>query len=163
MAINNPFKRFTDEFFELGKTVKKSVVDDVVKGIPKTMVQQVGAQVGGMNSGGDQIGQMLEQGNQTNSQGKKAPDPITGKPVPSKRVLSDLKNAVAQLSMKKLQQVREELDKQRNKVSDDKAPPKEGIGPQVKTEEKKQDDGAVARMLKSFNQTGEFKGSAGGG
>ena len=168
--MNNPFKRVTDELFEFGQSTKKAFVRDVVKGIPKTAVGQL---VGGEQNGNDTSNQSSESTDDTlvNEQvvtkPKKAAsdktDPTTGKLPPSKRVLSDLKNAAAQLQMQKLQQVREELAKQRNKVSEEEGKKVSESGPEVKVSDKKLDDGAVARTLRASSQTGEFKGSTGAG
>lgn len=155
--MQNPFKRLTDELFELGQTTKKAFVRDVVKGVPKTVVGQVA---------GTENNKSNEASNPSNSnkmdQGTSMADPITGKPVPSKRALSDLKNAVSQLQMQKLQKVREELAKQRNKIPDEQAVSKDGVGPQVVSENKKSDE-AVRRAVQSSETTGEHKGSAGAG
>lgn len=165
--MNNPFKRVTDEIFELGQSTTKSLVNDVVKGIPKAAAGQLASSPNdNSNLQQNESADRSASNEQINSKpnAPKKTDPITGKPAPSKRVLTDLKNAAAQLQMQKLQQVREELAKQRNKNMDaNNSPATPTAGPEVKTADKKLDDGAVARTLRASGQTGEFKGSAGGG
>ncbi len=87
-------------------------------------------------------------------------DPTTGKPVPSKKMLGNLSQQVAQLSQMRLKNVREELEKQRLKIEEKKA--ETGQGPEIKHEEKKPQDDAVAKTLAASKSTGEIKGTIGG-
>lgn len=94
---------------------------------------------------------------------KNKKDPVTGKPTPSKKMLTQLNQQVAQLSQMRLKKVREELEKQRLKVAQPasaKAPAGQA-GPEIKLEEKKPDD-IVVKTLKGSKSTGEFKGLIGG-
>ncbi len=95
------------------------------------------------------------QTNQTPQTDKK--DPITGKPVPSKRVLSDLKNATAQVAQMKLKQIREELEKQRLKTKE--AGPSSAEAPEG---QRKPKEDAIAKTLKQSKSTGEFGKNIGG-
>lgn len=91
-------------------------------------------------------------------------DEVTGKPVPSKKMLGNLSQQVAQLSQMRLKKVREELEKQRLKVEEAasaKATASQG-GPEIKHEDKKPQDDAVAKTLAASKSTGEMKGAIGG-
>lgn len=164
----------SEQMAELGQSTKKSFINDVIKGIPKAAKQQImGQQV---KVGNDQVDVGSSQENKDNKANKtiKASnnDPITGKPAPTKKTLTQLTEAEDKLKAVKLQRIREELARQRIKTKNEPAdanPPagRAGAmagetGPQVKIEEKKPDPGAVARTLKQSQQTGEFKGSVGG-
>ena len=98
--------------------------------------------------------------NQTQDQDETKVDPTTGKPVPSKKMLGNLSQQVAQLSQMRLKNVREELEKQRLKIEEKKA--ETGQGPEIKHEEKKPQDDAVAKTLAASKSTGEIKGTIGG-
>ena len=81
-------------------------------------------------------------------------DPITNKPKPSKKMLTQLTQATAQLQQAKLKKIREELDKQRLKI----------IPPEKKAalEAKKEKFDVVAQTLKNSESTGEFGRQVGG-
>lgn len=86
-------------------------------------------------------------------------DPITNKPVPTKKVLTQLTQATKQLQQTKLQKIREELDKQRLKVTDQKAKPTQpGQGPELSAEKPKPADDAVQKTLRNSQSTGESRG-----
>ncbi len=87
-------------------------------------------------------------------------DPTTGKPVPSKKMLTQLNQQVVQLAQMRLKKVREELEKQRLKT--DSTKPTGEAGPEIKPEAKKPQDDAVQKALQSSKSTGEFKGAIGG-
>jgi len=163
--MNNPLRRFTDELFELGQNVGRTFVRDVVKGIPNAAKTQVSNSAGttdsSSNSGEEKVEQKPKPVNQTNSQ-KPTIDPTTGKPPPSPKMLTELKNKVDQLEKVELEKVRQELAKQRDRIPDEKLPQQQGVGPELKVEEKKPDD-AVTKLLNASRETGEYKGSAGGG
>lgn len=91
-------------------------------------------------------------------------DPVTGKPVPTKKILTQLNQQVTQLTQTRIKKVREELEKQRLKMGNEQsAMGNKGkeAGPEVKPEPKLKDD-AVQRTLRNAKQTGEFKGLTGG-
>lgn len=84
-------------------------------------------------------------------------DQVTGKPIPKKKTLTDLQKATAQLAQARLKKVREELEKQRLKVSQPaRATPIENESPKPKEED------IVQKTLKGSKSTGEFKGLIGG-
>lgn len=149
--MNNPLGDFTDEFVELGEDTGKKLVRDVVKGIPQTIKQQL-------------TRPMTDEDKKT--------DPTTGKPVPTKKILTQLTQATAQLQQTKLKKIREELDKQRLKVTDEKqklAPIESkktaGQGPimpeSAETDKAPQPD-AVAATMRNSKSTGEFGRQVGG-
>ncbi len=78
-------------------------------------------------------------------------DPITNKPVPTKKVLTQLTQATKQLQQTKLQKIREELDKQRLKIT----PPEKKLEMEQK---KKLVDDAVSKTLRNSQSTGEVRG-----
>jgi len=85
-------------------------------------------------------------------------DPVTGKPVPSKKIVAQLAAQTAQIAQMRMKKVREELEKQRLKVS-----PPASVSPAAGGGEvKKPKDNAVAVTLKGSKSTGEFKGLIGG-
>lgn len=153
-----------EQALELGQTIKKSVAQDLIKGIPQTAKQQVVGGSGHLPAG--QVGQSaVSSERQVENKINKTSDPVTGKPTPSKKALTQLSDAANRLQMTKLQKIRGELEKQRLKKADSGkglAASEEHIGPNVKVQEKKLDPGAVARTLKQSQSTGEFKGSVGG-
>lgn len=82
-------------------------------------------------------------------------DPITNKPKPSKKIMTQLTQATAQLAQTKLKKIREELDKQRLKV----------IPPEKKAEieqKKMAQDDAIAATLRNAQSTGEMGKNIGG-
>lgn len=85
----------------------------------------------------------------------KKQDPVTGKPVPSKKALAQLTQAVAQLQQAKLKKIREELEKQRLPSA---APEKK----QEELEAKKKSFDVIAQTLKNAKSTGEFGRQVGG-
>lgn len=163
---NNPLSRITDEMVELKDAVVKSVKDDVIKGIPKTVVSQITGQnptssQQGPHSDSSGLSNLEQINSKPNTSGKKV-DPITGKPPPSKRVLHELTSQLDQLEKHKLEELRKKLDEMKLKPADGQVTEDQGPGPQIKKDQKKQDDD-VQRMLNASKTSGEFKGSAGGG
>lgn len=105
-----------------------------------------------------------KQTDQLDPKANKKVDPMTGKPVPSKKMLTQLTQQTAQLAQVRLKKVREELAKQRLKVNE-LASAKDTAGeagPEVKHEEAKPKEDAIAKTLKGSKSTGEFKGLIGG-
>lgn len=167
--MKNPISDFTDEFVELGSDVKKSFVNDLVKGIPQTAKQQISGQ-------GDQPFDSSQGKGDKGDLGKKSTekqdkvDPLTGKPVVKKAQLQHLNQAAGQLRLAKLKKIREELEKQRLKVTDKKAElspietsKTQGSGPAItSSSEREPKPDAVANTLKGSKDTGEFKGLIGG-
>lgn len=159
MIINNPLGDFGDKAFEQLEDVKNTAVREV-KSLPKAVKSQVA---------GPSDNQMsIATGNEVRDKkqdpsGKKM-DPVTGKPVPSKKLLTQITTATAQVAMSRLKSLREELAKQRLKteaVQEGKA--KEGeAGPEIKKEEPKPKEDAISKMLKASKSTGEAKGLIGG-
>lgn len=103
------------------------------------------------------------------SQDKK--DPVTGKPIPTKKVLTQLSQSAEQLRQARLQRTREELEQQRLKVNQEKqklAPTETkktaGKGPTMpeSTVEKAPVSDAVAATLRGSKSTGEFGRQVGG-
>lgn len=88
-------------------------------------------------------------------------DPVTGKPIPSKKVLSHLTQATAQLAQMRLKKLREDLDKQRLKVAAQKPGDQPQAGPALPEKPVEKDD-AIQKTLKASKSTGEFKGLIGG-
>lgn len=88
-------------------------------------------------------------------------DPVTGKPIATKKVLTQLSQATTQLAQIRLKKLREDLDKQRLKVSTQKLGDKAQGGPPIPDKPIKKDD-AVSQTLKASKETGEFKGLIGG-
>jgi hypothetical protein len=172
--MNNPISDFTDEFVELGSDLKKSFIRDVVKGIPQTVKQQVTGDNGNKANEGDKDSKSNKNDgrpDKNNRASETKVDPVTGLPVPKKVQLQHLNQATAQLTMTKLKQVREELEKQRLKVAEekDKLSPLQlektkGKGPviAVDSSEREKKDDSVAVALKGSKNTGEFKGLVGG-
>lgn len=147
------------------KNLIKTVSDEVVSEV-KDMGRIAKAQISGQQTADSSQG---ETKSVAKTDDKK--DPITGKKPPTKQQLTDLKTKTAQLQAVKLKKVREELEKQRLKVTDEKAElspieaaKKQGHGPAVPTSEsaEKAPDNAVANTLKGSKSTGEFKGLVGG-
>ncbi|MCL4398146.1 hypothetical protein M1403_03960 [Patescibacteria group bacterium] len=144
--MDNPLRQVTDEMGELGKDTAKTFVRDVVKGVPKSIKTQV-------------VGQTIDNGSGTadkkqDTRNKKM-DPVTGKPIPTKKALTQLTQATAQYQKTKLQKLREEFDKM-------KLP---SATPEKKQEEliaKKKSFDVVAQTLKSAESTGEFGRQVGG-
>lgn len=90
-------------------------------------------------------------------------DPVTGKKPPTKHQMNNLSLQVAQLSQARLKKVREELEKQRLKTTEQAQEiEREKAGPEVKIVSTKPKDDAVAKTLKGSKSTGEFKGLIGG-
>lgn len=152
--MDNPLGGFKDEVEEVVEYSKKKVVNDVAKGILKSAQNQV-------------FGEKKHQEDKT-----KKVDPTTGKPVPTKKILTQLTQATAQLQQAKIKKLREELDKQRLKITDEKqklAPIESaktiGHGPIVQ-ESSEQEKGpppeAVQATLRNSKSTGEFGRQVGG-
>ena len=115
-------------------------------------------------------GQETKVGKMDDGTGKKI-DPVTGKPVIKKQTLTHLTTAANQLRLAKLKKIREELEKQRLKVTGGKeklapleAAKNQGAGPVMPGEsaEKQPKEDVVAKTLKGSKSTGEFKGLIGG-
>jgi hypothetical protein len=141
-----------DQAFELGQDTARKFVKDVVKGVPKSAKSQIIGPADAKAVAGEA------------SDKNKKTDPTTGKPVPSKKVLSQLTQATAQLAQTKLKKIREELDKQRLKTSGPASADASArqAGPQVPTEKPKPKDDVVAQTLKASKSTGEFGKNIGG-
>ncbi|MBI4099816.1 hypothetical protein HY440_02310 [Candidatus Microgenomates bacterium] len=136
----NPISDFTDEVFEqvedMGKIAKKQITAKPQSDTSNTS-------------------------DASNKSDKKV-DPVTGKPVPSKKIVTQLNQQVAQLAQMRIKKVREELEKQRLKTSSQQTAASGQPGPEVKQEEKKKEEDSVAKTLKASKSTGEFKGLIGG-
>lgn len=163
--MNSPISDLTDKGFEQVEDVVKIVKRDVVKGIPQNIKQQIaGTKDEAKDNSSETKDEKEDKGGKKS--GKISVDPVTGKPIPSKKVLSDLTKATAQLQTAKIKKVREELEKQRLKTSPKGAGEqgKEGTGPQIPEipEEKKPKPEAVTNALRGSKETGEFKGLIGG-
>lgn len=171
--MNNPISDFTDELEDAGKDVVKTFVRDVVKGIPEAAKSQLLGKDSSVSHNSYENNKKdkdkkASTNNKSDDQSKV--DPMTGKPVPKKPQLQHLSQASAQLRLTKLKKVREELEKQRLKVTDKKAglapiesSKKQGAGPAVPdSSEREKPDEAVANTLKGSKDTGEFKGLIGG-
>ncbi len=111
-----------------------------------------------------QTGQQVDQASQVDPKTGKKVDPVTGKTQPSKKMLTQLSQQVAQLAQTRLKKVREELEKQRLKIDEPAAAKAMAgeTGPEVKAEEKKPKEDIVQKTLKASKSTGEFKGLIGG-
>lgn len=88
-------------------------------------------------------------------------DPVTGKKPPTKQQLNNIQQQTAQLAQARLKKVREDLEKQRLKVTQEAQNNPHG-GPEIKQEKKPSVDDAVQKTLKASKSTGEFKGLIGG-
>lgn len=84
-------------------------------------------------------------------------DPVTGKPVPSKKILTQLNQQVAQLAQMRIKKVREELEKQRLKVSSQQTADSGQARPEIK-----QKEDVISKVLKASKSTGEFGKNIGG-
>jgi hypothetical protein len=144
--MNNSFSDAGDQLFELGQHTGKKFVKDVVKGVAKSAKNQI-------------VGEQKP----VDDKPKKNIDPTTNKPVPSKKMMTQLTQATAQLQMQKLQKVREELDKIRLKVTDEKPlAGKPGAGPEMPVVKAKPQDDAVAATIRNSKSTGEMGKNTGG-
>lgn len=160
--MNNSFSDAGDQLFELGQSTAKKFVKDVVKGVPKAAKQQI--------TGDDKNYQDIKDSSpQQDKKQVKNTDPVTGKPPPTKKMLTQLTQATSQLQMQKLQKVREELDKIRLKVTDEKqklAPGESakstGQGPEMPEEKPKEQGDVVATTLRNAQSTGETGKNLGG-
>lgn len=83
-------------------------------------------------------------------------DPVTGKPIPTKKALTQLSQATAQLVDMKMKKVREELEKQRLKRGNETA------GPEVPKAKSLPKDDVIAQNIRNAKSTGEFGRQAGG-
>ncbi len=172
MASNN-FSSFGDEIGETLVEQGGKAVKNVVGGAAQAVKQQVfdntqqtqGNETQDTSSGIQEKEIETGSGKRSDSaQGKKI-DPVTGRPVPSKKMLTQLNQQVAQLAQARIKKVREELEKQRLKVTGQPSSvtgQKDGPGPEVKEEPEKPKEDAVAKTLKAAKSTGEFKGLIGG-
>lgn len=85
-------------------------------------------------------------------------DPVTGKPVIGKKLLTQLNQQVAQLAKLRIKKVREELEKQRLKVEKPASVPataEDSGGAKPKED-------VIGRVLKASKSTGEFGKNIGG-
>lgn len=146
--MNNQISDFKDEveevFHETAKIVKKQVT---AKPVPQM----------------DQNGQVGQE-DQLDPKSNKKIDPVTGKPMPSSKMLTHLNQQVAQLAQMRIKKVREELEKQRLKTRDQVlgSSGQSAQGPDIKQEQTKPKEDIVAKTLKASKSTGEFKGLIGG-
>lgn len=125
----------------------KKVVKNVVRGAAQSVKGQIaGKQIGNV----DQVGQV----DRTQDKGSKKIDPVTGKPIPSKKVLLQLNQQVAQLAQMRMKKVREELEKQRLPVKQ--------VEQEKQVEQVKEKEDVVSRVLKASKSTGEFGKNIGG-
>lgn len=161
--MDNVIRDVTDEMGELVKDTGKKFVRDVVKGVPQTAKQQIVGNSNANNANNAGTAGEINKDNKNNKSNKKV-DPVTGKPVPSNRVLSDLKNATAQIAQMKLKQIREELEKQRLKVRDQKSGSsgQPAQGPEIPVEKEKPKEDVIAKTLKQSKSTGEYGKNIGG-
>lgn len=168
----------SEQMAELGQSAKKSFINDLVKGIPKAAKQQIF----GSTAAGNSQQQQSADGNQplqsesskdgkngkNSNQSKSGDDkksPVTGAPVPSKQVLTQLTDAVDKLEAVKLKKIREELTKQRNKVKDPSTSSGQvagQTGSEIPVEKNKLNPNAVTDTLNKSRQTGEFGRAVGG-
>jgi hypothetical protein len=135
--MNNPLGNFADEAGEAVKETTKSILVEAKKQVlAKTDDQKDGKKV----------------------------DPTTNRPIPTKKVLTQLTQATTQLQQARLKKVREELEKQRLKVTDKDQIKKgqQGAGPDMPVEKPKQDDDVVATTMRNASQTGEMGRNVGG-
>lgn len=87
---------------------------------------------------------------------------VTGKPVPTKKALTQLSQATDQLQAIKLKKMREELARMKLQVTENKSlAGKEGQGPEMPTEKPKKHDNIVEQTLKNARSTGEIRGGGG--
>jgi hypothetical protein len=142
--MNNPLGDFTDEIVESVEYMAKSAKKQITGPAPQASKSQ-----------DDTADKKADQ--KPDPKAAKT-DPMTGKPVPTQKTLSQLAQATNQLQMAKLKKLRDEFDKMKLQMTEKGAKP----GEPVEEPEKKPPDDAVARTLKSSSQTGEFKGAAGG-
>lgn len=136
--MDNSFSDAGDQLFELGQSVKKKFVKDVVKGVAQSAKNQI---VGA-------------------AEDKQKVDPMTNKPVPTKKMMTQLTQATKQLQQTKLQKIREELDKQRLKVTgaDSAKASSSQAGPEIPVTKKPSTDDAVSKTLRNSQSTGEARG-----
>lgn len=158
--MDNPLSDLVDTAFEQVEHTGKAVKRDLVKGVPLAAKQQI------MGSDDSKPGEVNKNNkvNEDNKSNKKI-DPVTGKPIPSKRALSDLKNATAQMAQMKLKKIREELEKQRMKITDEQRKKMEQgktPGPEIPVEPEKPKEDVVAKVLKASKSTGEMGKNIGG-
>ncbi len=168
--MNNPFSDFTEVGFEQLRDTGKKIKQDLVKGVPAAIKQQLtqkpmGNQgsLGDQGSGGDEGVGGMEKNAKQKPPGTKI-DPVTGKPIPSKKMLTHLSDAAAKVRLQKLQQVRKQLEEQRLKITEEGAKkdmlvgtaPGQGPAMKVETKPKLKDD-AVAKTLRKSQSTGETR------
>lgn len=140
---------FKDEAGERLLETGKKVVGNIARGAARSVKGQItGKQVGDVN----QVGR-VDQGNIRDKTDRKV-DPVTGKPTPSKKVLTQLSQQVAQLAQMRMKKVREELEKQRLKVKQ--------VEQEKQVEQVKEKEDVIARVLKASKSTGEFGKNIGG-
>lgn len=82
-------------------------------------------------------------------------DSVTGKPVIGKKLLTHLNQQVAQLAQMRIKKVREELEKQRLKMSN-------GQSTMGNVEDQKPKEDVIGKVLKASKSTGEFGKNIGG-
>lgn len=162
---------FSDAAFEQVEHTTKTFKQQVVKGIPqaaktqisRTQKSQTKDATRGINDEIQDSGKRIQ--DKKKAAGSQKIDPITGKPVPSKKVLNDLSMKIASLSAARIKRVREELEKQRLKTesrSQAIGASEKTTGPEVETVPEKPKEDVIAKTLKGSKSTGEFKGLIGG-
>lgn len=178
MAISLKKNIFTDEFGEILKDTGRQITSlpkDIAKSAkgqilgPGVQTPSQSSSYGQPQSAGPQVlsGEMRqgstpkEKGSGTKSKNKI--DPVTGKPVPSKQMVTYLTNALQQRDLalleKKRREILLELEKQRMKKVEGEEGEEEivapGEGPEIKKEKKKPNAQAISQMLKNAQTTGE--------
>ncbi len=160
--MDSPLGDLSDKAFEQLEDVKNTAIREA-RSLPKTIKQQV-FESPRRNPLPDEKG----------SPGQKDVDPVSGKPVPSRKVVNQIAQATAEVAKARIKKLREELDKQKLKTSEKKkvvlspleSAKKAGIGPEIpETEtgpERDKKDKAVETTLKGSKSTGEYKGIVGG-
>jgi len=153
--MNNTIPNFGEETGEILLETGKKVIKNVTKGT----VQAVKAQITGK-----QVGDVDQVDQTTKTQDNKKIDPVTGKPIISKKTLAQLNQQVAQLAQMRIKKVREELEKQRLKIqgTEKRAQGKEGTGPEVPAVPEEPKEDVISKVLKASKSTGEYGKNIGG-
>lgn len=88
---------------------------------------------------------------------------VTGKPIPKKQIVSKIAREIDELDAIKLKKMREDFDKMKLQVTDQKSlAGKEGQGPEMLVQKpQKQQDDAVSKMLRNSKSTGEVRDGGG--
>ena len=135
--MHNPLGNFTDE---VGEVAKDTVRDIFVEGKKQVLGKK-------------------------DKKDNRKQDPVTGKPVPTKKSLTQLSQAASQLQLAKLQKVREELETQRLKVNSEPASAKAlagAAGPEIPKSKGLPKDDVLKQNLRNSESTGEFGRQVGG-